>query len=363
MKTISRLKYYEELGIGLERKEVFLKPFNPSWKIIFKEEAELIQATLKIQDLTLHHVGSTSVPKLSAKPIIDILLVVRSLDDLDRNNELLENLGYEYKGEYGIVGRRYCVLYNSDKTKGLVHLHAFQEDSKEIEDHLLFRDYLCLHDAARLEYEDHKRDLIERKKVARSDYSDHKTEVIQKLLYQARSFFKGHPMVNEMYQIEELPFKRGLGIASECKTLKLSSVMQDSFSKIEKHCQENRITPSSEPFAFYEHVNWEELTSMSHFKMFIKMINYKWIFHCAYPMEHAVLETSEIRLRDYEFSRCVSMIHIGHYRKVGESYSKLYKWMKQQGLKAQTCSFESYLNDPRVTEVKDWKTKIYIPLK
>ncbi len=363
MKESSRLKYYEELGIGLERTAVLLAPYSSIWGKIFKEEANLLMNSLRCKGAQVYHVGSTAVPYLSAKPIIDLLLEVDDLAELDRNQSCLESLGYEYKGEYGIVGRRYCVLYNSNKTKGLIHLHAFQKGAKEVENHLLFRDYLRLNNQARSEYEIHKRELIEIKKVARADYSDHKTEVIQRLLDLARKYFKDHPMMNELYQIEELPFKRGLGIASECKTLKLSFVMQDSFSKVEKHCQENAITPSFVPFAFYDHVNWEELTSMSPFKMFLKMLNYKWSFHCAYPVEHAVLETSEIRLRDYPFNRCATMIHVGHYRKVGESYAKLYKWIEQQGLKAQPFSFETYLNDPRVTEVKEWQTKIYIPLK
>ncbi len=87
----------------------------------------------------------------------------------------------EYKGEYGIKGRRYCVLYNPDKTIAYVHLHIYQQGASEIEEHLRFRDQLRSSPTARELYSQHKQYLIQELKVSRAAYSDAKTEIINRI--------------------------------------------------------------------------------------------------------------------------------------------------------------------------------------
>ncbi|MEW6227468.1 MAG: GrpB family protein [Bacillota bacterium] len=82
-------------------------PYNPAWPRDFREEAERLRAVFGREVVYIHHIGSTAVPGLAAKPIVDILPVVRDIDAADRLNGNMETLGYEPMGEFGLPGRRY----------------------------------------------------------------------------------------------------------------------------------------------------------------------------------------------------------------------------------------------------------------
>ena len=81
--------------------------YNPEWPLMFEIESSLIKQALGSNCLAVHHIGSTSIPGLNAKPIIDILPVVKNILDVDASTEAMEKLGYDVKGEYGIAFRRY----------------------------------------------------------------------------------------------------------------------------------------------------------------------------------------------------------------------------------------------------------------
>jgi GrpB-like predicted nucleotidyltransferase (UPF0157 family) len=124
-------------------------PSSPTWPQEFRREAERLRLALRPEVAAIHHIGSTSVPDLPAKPIIDILMEVESLDRLDERRSRLEQLGYECMGEYGIPGRRY---FRKSDSAGIRthHVHAFRCGDANIERHLAFRDYLIAHpDVAR----------------------------------------------------------------------------------------------------------------------------------------------------------------------------------------------------------------------
>ncbi len=114
--------------------------YNPNWPRIFEREKELFKSGMEI-----HHIGSTAVVGLSAKPIIDILAVVKDLS-------AIPTLNYESKGEYGIPFRRYF------KKPGF-NLHIYEEGYPEIERYLLFRDWMRDHPDDRKTYDELKREL------------------------------------------------------------------------------------------------------------------------------------------------------------------------------------------------------------
>src|SRR5580698_4316073 len=122
---------------------VVLAPYNPVWPEMAERYAEKLKALGRVL-VIVHHIGSTSVPGLAAKPIIDLMPLVTSLSDLDRERSPIETLGYCWHGELGITGRRYCTLSDESGNR-IVQLHFFAANSPQVTRHLAFRDYLRAH--------------------------------------------------------------------------------------------------------------------------------------------------------------------------------------------------------------------------
>jgi GrpB-like predicted nucleotidyltransferase (UPF0157 family) len=113
-------------------------PHNPEWKSRYASEADPIARALHGMAARLHHIGSTAIPGISAKPIIDILVEVDDLGGLDARRSAMEQLGYEVMGEFGIPGRRY--FRKNDSSGARTHqVHAFQTGSIGAARHLAFR--------------------------------------------------------------------------------------------------------------------------------------------------------------------------------------------------------------------------------
>ncbi|EPZ49480.1 GrpB protein [Bacteriovorax sp. BAL6_X] len=183
---MSSFSIFEENGLGLLRdNRVRLVEHNPNWSKVFDVESKRILNALNLDSLKLYHCGSTAITGIVAKPILDIVGEVKNLDELDKKKNALVAIGYEYKGEYGIEGRRYSVLYNEDKTIGYSHLHIFKSGSSELFNHVLFKDYLQQNFDAALRYETVKKSLD----VPRNEYSDAKTKNILELVEEAKSYF------------------------------------------------------------------------------------------------------------------------------------------------------------------------------
>jgi len=141
-------------------RRVILLPHDPAWGEAFQQEAGRITAALRGLHTVIHHVGSTAIPGIHAKPIIDMLLLVEDLAGIDARSAVMEALGYEGMGEYGIPGRRYF----RKLTEGGVHthhVHAFREGSDGAVRHLAFRDYMIVHPHAAQAYSELKQRLAE----------------------------------------------------------------------------------------------------------------------------------------------------------------------------------------------------------
>ena len=134
---------------------VVLTAYDPEWPKIAADHAERLW-TLGSIIVAVHHIGSTSVPGLSAKPIIDLMPLVTDLAELDRLRSRVEALGYDWHGELGISGRRYCALSDGAGLR-IAQLHFFTADSPQVERHIAFRDYLRAHRDVALAYETEKR--------------------------------------------------------------------------------------------------------------------------------------------------------------------------------------------------------------
>jgi GrpB-like predicted nucleotidyltransferase (UPF0157 family) len=132
---------------------------NPDWSTGFASEEDRLRSGLNGLAFVAHHIGSTAVPGLPAKPIIDILVCVDDLCALDRHNASFVDLGYEVMGEFGIETRRYF-RRNDDMGRRTHHVHAFTHGSHHIERHLAFRDYLRAHPDLVMKYGALKRQLL-----------------------------------------------------------------------------------------------------------------------------------------------------------------------------------------------------------
>jgi GrpB-like predicted nucleotidyltransferase (UPF0157 family) len=134
---------------------VVLAPYNPAWPGLARRLGEQL-GVLGPNLAVVHHIGSTSVPGLAAKPIIDLMPLIADLATLDQARDRVEALGYRWLGEFGIPGRRYCAL-NDDAGTRVAQLHFFQVDSRQVGRDLAFRDYLHANIHVVRAYEQEKR--------------------------------------------------------------------------------------------------------------------------------------------------------------------------------------------------------------
>ncbi|MFT4245724.1 MAG: GrpB family protein [Micrococcaceae bacterium] len=157
--------------------QITLKEYDSNWPRLFECEAKRIKSILGKQAIEIEHVGSTSVPGLTAKPIIDILLVVPNSADEDAYVPLLEKAGYILKiREPDWFEHR---LFKGPDTD--INMHVFTEGENEIKQMLDFRNQLRTHPEDRKKYETVKRNLAQKKWRHVQDYADAKTEVIQEI--------------------------------------------------------------------------------------------------------------------------------------------------------------------------------------
>lgn len=140
-------------------RKVEVKPYNEQWLSIFEEEANILYKILDLEVIDIHHIGSTSVNGLKAKPIIDIMPVVKDINRIDKFNVSMMAIGYKPKGENGISNRRYFQKGGDNRTH---HVHIYQLGSSEINRHLAFRDYLRAHPEVAKKYGDLKEYLSQR---------------------------------------------------------------------------------------------------------------------------------------------------------------------------------------------------------
>ncbi len=129
---------------------VIVCDYSPEWPAQFEREAQVIQSLLKNNCLAIYHIGSTSIPGMKAKPIIDIMPVVQNLEEIEPLIPAFEKLGYEFMGEFGLPGRRFFLKGRDVRTH---HVHIYQVDNRqEIERHLALSYYLRAHPLKANEY-------------------------------------------------------------------------------------------------------------------------------------------------------------------------------------------------------------------
>jgi GrpB-like predicted nucleotidyltransferase (UPF0157 family) len=161
---------------------IYLAPYDPAWPALYNRLEQRIREALEDDVLLLEHVGSTSVPGLSAKPIIDIALAVADSSDEASYVERLEQRGFKLRiREPDWYEHRMFKFSDPD-----ANLHVFSEGCEEIDRLLLFRDWLRNHPDDRLLYEGKKRELAGRTWKYTQNYADAKSKIVREILARAR---------------------------------------------------------------------------------------------------------------------------------------------------------------------------------
>lgn len=150
--------------------------YNPKWIHEFEIESKELENQIGSVLNNIHHIGSTAVPDLMAKPIIDILLDVYDLNELDNQTYKLEKIGYEGLGENGIIGRRYFRKGGYHRTH---QIHAFKSGDSGLIRHLAFRDYLIEHKKIAKEYGELKFNIAKRFNNDIEKYCDEKDSFVK----------------------------------------------------------------------------------------------------------------------------------------------------------------------------------------
>jgi len=150
--------------------------YNPRWPEKYQSERQALMDALGDIIVSIHHIGSTAVPGLAAKPTIDILPEVRDVNELDEYNNVMEQLGYTPEGEYGIPGRRYFHKGDPDRTH---HIHAFNAGAPAAIRHIAFRDYLIAHPKIAKDYGELKRNCARECDNDIEKYGDLKNDFIK----------------------------------------------------------------------------------------------------------------------------------------------------------------------------------------
>src|SRR5712692_7998308 len=164
---------------------IIIADYNPVWPVLFEEEKARILAVAGNYIDEIQHVGSTSVPGLGAKPIIDIMVGLRERSLVEQCIQPLEGLGYEYLGEYGISERHYFRKPLADIGSRTHHIHMIVRGSDFWKRHILFRDYLRAHPEDARHYYLLKKELADKFGSDREGYMDAKTEFIEAILAKA----------------------------------------------------------------------------------------------------------------------------------------------------------------------------------
>ena len=166
----------------MNKRKIDLIPYTPLWKEYYLKECQVLEKILKNNCKEVHHIGSTAIKKIMAKPILDILCVVHTLDKIDAFKYEFEKMGLKWMGENGLPGRLYFIRLAKDGVTHLSHIHIFEKSNTLINDHLDFRDYLNAEDQIAIEYEELKVTLQKNYLESPELYTAGKNEFIKTVL-------------------------------------------------------------------------------------------------------------------------------------------------------------------------------------
>ncbi|WP_420644800.1 GrpB family protein [Candidatus Leptofilum sp.] len=165
-------------------RKVIVTPHDPVWTEQYKTEAARLTSVFQPILVAIHHFGSTAIPGINAKPVIDILIVVKDITAVIHLIDPMAQQGYLSKGEKGISGRHY--FRKGSDAHHTHHVHVYEENHPEIARHLNFRDYLRHHPEDAIVYSQLKEHLAQTHYSDPAAYTDSKSTFIRNIDLKAR---------------------------------------------------------------------------------------------------------------------------------------------------------------------------------
>lgn len=171
---------------------IIIQPYQPGWRTEFADLRSVLGSALQEFNLDIQHIGSTAIPGLAAKPVLDVDIILTDADQLDDVSAKLEELGYAAAGTQGVPGRYAFKQYSERvpvsgnyRTWMKHHLYVCYPNSVSLRNHLLFRDALRNNDALAKQYGKLKLDLAAEKEMTIENYVRRKTAFIVEVLRKA----------------------------------------------------------------------------------------------------------------------------------------------------------------------------------
>jgi GrpB-like predicted nucleotidyltransferase (UPF0157 family) len=170
--------------IGIPKNSVVLCPYSEEWETLFEREKENLYSSIKEYAMDIQHIGSTSIKGMYAKPIIDIIVVIKDLNDGFKLIQVIESLEYHFKGSLGKSNRFF--FWKGDEDKNTHNLHIVEFKDKNWENLILFRDFMNSHSDYRDKYISLKIELANKYKMDRAAYTEKKIEFILEVIQLAK---------------------------------------------------------------------------------------------------------------------------------------------------------------------------------
>jgi GrpB-like predicted nucleotidyltransferase (UPF0157 family) len=184
---IGRIMRGEQLYMA---REIIILPYNENWTEHYNQIKNQLINIFGDLVIDIQHIGSTSIRGMSAKPIIDVMIIVNDIQEVDNLSYKMIDVGYKARGENGIPGRRYFQYFHEDDVNHTQHIHIYEKNNAAVIDQLMFRDYLRIDKDAFEQYQQAKIDLAELFRHSPSEYTNAKNNCINEILNKAKSHYK-----------------------------------------------------------------------------------------------------------------------------------------------------------------------------
>ena len=171
-------------------REMLVVPYDATWPALYEKERAVLAGVFGELIVDIQHFGSTAVPGLSAKPIIDVMAVVREIGRVDAYNGEMICRGYSPRGENGIPGRRYFVRLKEDGENHAAHIHIYGPGNPHTADELMFRDFLRIDREAFAKYEAVKLEASAKYRFSPEQYVNAKSVCVMEIMEATRRYYR-----------------------------------------------------------------------------------------------------------------------------------------------------------------------------